>query len=59
MLPPHTFLQADETVVAYYEMIDEFNIEHFACFNELLSHSNILGRRGGIAAGVEKFMFVL
>jgi hypothetical protein len=41
------------------EVIDKLNIEHFARFNKLPGHSNVLGRRCGIATGVEKFMFVL
>jgi hypothetical protein len=52
LLPPHTFLQAHEAVVADHEVIDKLDIEHFASFNELPGHGNVLGRRGGIAAGV-------
>jgi hypothetical protein len=57
--PPHAFLQADKAVAADDEVIDKLDIEHFACLNELPGHGNVLGRRSGIAAGVEKFMFVL
>ncbi len=39
-------------MVADDEVIDKFNIEHFARFNELPGHSDVFGRRGGIAAGV-------
>jgi len=39
-------------VVADHEVIDKLDIEHFARFNELPGHSNVLGRRGRIAAGV-------
>jgi len=59
LLPPHTFLQTHKAVVTDDEVIDKLDIEHFARFNELPGHSNVLGRRCGIAAGVEKFMFVL
>src|SRR5260370_42268591 len=51
-MPPHTFLQFNNAVVADEEVIGKLNIEHFARFNKLPGHGNVLGRRGGIAARV-------
>ena len=34
--PPHAFFQADKTVIADDEVIDQFDVENTACRDELL-----------------------
>ncbi len=34
-LPPHSFFQADKTVIADDEVIDQFDVEDTACGDEL------------------------
>ncbi len=41
-LPSHAFFQADKTVVADDEVIDQFDIEDTACGDKLLRNRNIL-----------------
>ena len=49
LLPAQPFLQADETLVANYEVVNQFNIEVLTRCDQLLRYSDILRRWAGIA----------
>jgi hypothetical protein len=51
-LPPQAFLQAHEALIAYYKVIDQFNVKVLACRDQLLCYCDIFWRRRGIATGV-------
>jgi hypothetical protein len=52
LLPAQPFLQADETLVANDEVVNQFNIKVLTRGDQLLRYGNVLWRGGGIAAGV-------
>jgi len=39
-------------LIAYYKVIDQFNVKVLACRDQLLRYCDIFWRRGGITAGV-------
>jgi hypothetical protein len=39
-------------LIAYYKVIDRFNVEMLACRHQLLRYSNIFWVRRGVAAGI-------
>jgi monoamine oxidase len=39
-------------LIAYYQVIDQFNVKVLTCRNQLLGYSDVFWRRGGIAAGM-------
>ncbi len=43
VLPAQAFFQADETLVADDEVIDQFDVEVVACGDELLGDGDIFG----------------
>jgi len=52
LLPAQPFLQADETLVANHEVVNQFNVKVLTRGDQLLRNSNVLWRGSGIAAGV-------
>jgi hypothetical protein len=50
--PVEPFLQANKTVVADDEMIDQFDVQLLACLHQLLCDGDILVRGGWIATGM-------
>jgi hypothetical protein len=57
--PPQALFQADEALIANYEVINQLDIKVLTRRDQLLRYSDVFRRRGGIAAGVERCMFVL
>lgn len=51
-LPVKALFEADETLIADDEMVDQFNIQVMPCLHKLLGNRYILRRWRWIAAGV-------